>query len=143
MGCWTKGELQMCRASSVGLAFVGLVAIAAYARGSVAAQQTFTLATDPTEVVLRLSFLGNTLPTRIEYTLYGDGRLEKVVTDAAYPTRRREVFVTDEEMHGLVRSAVLHGLASTGQEELTGKMRAVADKARKPGELPSVIPPPA
>ena len=106
-------------------------------------QPAFTLASEPTAVVLRISFFAHQNKTSIYYTLYGDGRLERVATNPAYPTKRVEVALSPQQVHALIAPAVERGLAHTSQQQLDEKMRRAwaFDPNRPKGSLPVPAPP--
>lgn len=81
----------------------------------------FTLSDDPAEAVLRLSFAATTAPYAVEWTVYGDGRLEKVEKYTGDPAKRREVRLSTEQVRDLVGHAVTHGLADADERSLDAK----------------------
>lgn len=103
----------------------------------------FTLSAAATDPLVRISYFASTQPLRIDYTLYGDGRLERVLADAAYPTKREEVTLPRGEVVQLVAGAVEHGLATTVQSELDEKIRDgwAYDPRRQP-QTPAIPPSP-
>ena len=109
-----------------------------------ATEPVFTLASDPAEKVLRVQFAATTAPYYVEWTVYGDGRLEKVESYTSDPTRRREVKLTLEQVRALVSGAVDQGLVDTNHAALERKIAEGWAKLRPEGQrfTPAVPPPP-
>ena len=127
--------------------FVAVAALAALGTGGggdAAIAPAFTLSAAATETLARISYFGSTLPLRIDYTLYGDGRLERVLTDAASPTKREVTTLSRAQVQELMGGAVAHGLATTSQSGLDRKIRdgRAFDPKRQPQtpELPASPP---
>jgi len=108
------------------------------------AEPTFTLASDPAEKVLRVQFAATTAPSYVEWTVYGDGRLEKVESYTSDPVRRSEVKLPTEQVHALVSGAVDQGLADTNHAALSEKVTAGRAALRPKGQrfTPPIPPPP-
>jgi hypothetical protein len=138
-------EVGMHRRSLVGLFILaGLGAGLDCARPAAPTQPAFTLASDPAEKVLRVQFAATTAPAYVEWTVYGDGRLEKVESYTSDPVRRREVRLTSEQVHALVSRAIDQGLADTNYAALDAKVAAGWAALRPEGQrFTPAIPPPA
>jgi hypothetical protein len=123
----------------------GLIILAGLKAGGYAVTEpAFTLATDPAAKVLRVQFAATTAPYYVEWTVYGDGRLEKVESYTSDPTRRSEVKLTTEEVRALISRAVDQGLVDTSHTALAERIADGWAQLRPEGLkfTPTVPPPP-
>ncbi|MEM7354139.1 MAG: hypothetical protein AAF657_25270 [Acidobacteriota bacterium] len=77
---------------------------------------TFTLSSDPAQLVLRFGFA---ITGSVEMSLYGDGRLVLTVKDHRGEPERYDRQLTFLEASGLVRLAVEHGFAEWDPDSLS------------------------
>lgn len=112
--------------------------------GYAASEPAFTLSADPVEKLLRVQFAAATTPYYVEWTVYGDGRLEKVESYTSDPRRRSQVKLTAEEVQALISRAVDQGLADTSHAALDGKIADGWAQLRPEGQrfTPAIPPPP-
>lgn len=105
---------------------------------------TFTLPAGADEKVLRLQGAATTAPYYIEWTLFGDGRLERVEAYGSDPVRRSEARLSREQMHALIAGLVDNGLADTSRTELDEKIASGWASKRPEGQrfTPAIPPPP-